>query len=68
VRDLLMARVVRYHQAVDPDLPEASGYYDPVTTRFIKATRLARKKRALPDECFERRSCAAEKELAAQKG
>ena len=68
VRDLLMARVVRYHRAVDPELPEASGYYDPVTTRFIKATRLARKKRALPDECFERRSCAAEKELAALKG
>ncbi len=68
VRDLLMARVVKYHRAVDPELPEASGYYDPVTTRFIKATRLARKRSALPDECFERRSCAAEKELAASKG
>ena len=25
-----------------PDLPDASGYHDPVTTRFIDATRLAR--------------------------
>ena len=42
VRDLLMARVVRYHRAIDPDLPDASGYHDPVTTRFIDATRLTR--------------------------
>ncbi|HEV3192715.1 MAG TPA: hypothetical protein VGY54_19540 [Polyangiaceae bacterium] len=56
VRDLLMARVVRYHRAVDPDLPDASGYHDPVTTRFIEATRLVRGRRALPDDCFERRA------------
>jgi ribonuclease HII len=56
VRDLLMARIVRYHRANDPDLPDASGYHDPVTTRFVAATRLARKKRALPDDCFERRA------------
>jgi ribonuclease HII len=55
-RELLMARVVRYHRAVHPDLPDASGYHDPVTSRFIDATRLSRKKRALPDECFERRA------------
>ena len=56
VRDLLMARVVRYHRAEHPDLPEASGYHDPVTTRFIEATALSRKRRVLPDECFERRA------------
>jgi ribonuclease HII len=55
-RDLLMARIVRYHRAVDPDLPDASGYHDPVTTRFIDATSLARKRLALPDDCFERRA------------
>jgi ribonuclease HII len=55
-RDLLMARIVRYHRAVDPDLPGASGYHDPVTARFIDATSLARKQRALPDDCFERRA------------
>ena len=56
VRDLLMGRIVRYHRAGDPDLPNASGYHDPVTTRFVEATRLARKKHALPDDCFERRA------------
>jgi ribonuclease HII len=56
VRDLLMARIVRYHREGDPELPDASGYHDPVTTRFVEATRLARKKRALPDDCFERRA------------
>jgi hypothetical protein len=56
VRDLLMARIVRYHRATDPDLPDASGYHDPVTSRFVAATRLARVRRALPDDCFERRA------------
>ncbi len=60
VRDLLMARVVRYHREIDPDLPDASGYYDPVTTRFIDATRLARERRSVPDECFTRRACGAQ--------
>jgi ribonuclease HII len=56
VRDLLMARIVRYHREVEPDLPDASGYHDPVTTRFIQSTRLAREKRGLPDDCFARRA------------
>jgi ribonuclease HII len=55
-RDLLMARVVRYHREHDPDLPDASGYHDPVTAQFVEATRLARGARALPDDCFERRA------------
>jgi ribonuclease HII len=56
VRDLLMARIIRYHRTQNPELPNASGYHDPVTTRFVDATRLSRKKRALPDDCFERRA------------
>jgi hypothetical protein len=60
VRDLLMARIVRYHRAELPDAPDASGYHDPVTSRFISATRLSRKKRGLPDECFERRALGNE--------
>jgi ribonuclease HII len=59
VRDLLMARIVRYHRAHDPELPNVSGYNDPVTSQFVEATRLARKKRALPDDCFERRACGS---------
>src|SRR5215467_9831456 len=45
VRDLLMARIVRYHRG-----------HDPVTTRFVDATRLTRKRRGLPDDCFERKA------------
>jgi ribonuclease HII len=56
VRDLLMARIVRYHRADNPDVTDASGYHDPVTSRFVEATRLSRKRRALPDDCFERRA------------
>ncbi len=55
-RDLLMSRVVRYHREHDPDLPDASGYHDPVTERFVQASRLSRKRRVLPDACFERRA------------
>ena len=56
VRDLLTRRVTGYHRAHDPTLPEASGYHDPVTTRFIDASALARKERGVADRCFERRS------------
>jgi ribonuclease HII len=59
VRDVLMARIVRYHRAYSPDLPDASGYHDPVTSRFISATRLTRTRRQLPDDCFERRAWSA---------
>jgi ribonuclease HII len=62
VRDLLMARVVKYHREANPDLPDASGYHDPVTTRFIEASRLARKRRGLPDECFTRRAWGTSEE------
>jgi ribonuclease HII len=56
VRDVLMGRIVRYHRGENPELPDASGYHDPVTTQFIEATRLSRRRRALPDDCFERRA------------
>jgi ribonuclease HII len=59
VRDVLMARIVRYHRSALPDLPDASGYHDPVTSRFISATRLTRTRRQLPDDCFERRAWSA---------
>ena len=59
-RDLVMARIVRYHQAEDPTLPDASGYHDPVSTRFIDSSRLTRRKRGVPDECFERNRAATE--------
>jgi ribonuclease HII len=59
VRDLLTRRVTRYHRAHDPSLPEVSGYHDPITTRFIEASALARKERGVRDACFERRARGA---------
>jgi hypothetical protein len=56
VRDHLTRRVTRYHRAHDPSLPEVSGYHDPVTTRFIQASALARRERGVKDMCFERRA------------
>lgn len=58
-RDMLMGRIVRYHRETNPELPDASGYHDPVTAAFVSASALARKKRALPDVCFEREKAGA---------
>jgi ribonuclease HII len=58
VREALMARVVRFYRGELPELPDASGYYDPVTTTFMDATRLVRERRQVPDTCFERRAAA----------
>jgi ribonuclease HII len=57
LREALMARVVRFYRKHLPDLPDASGYHDPVTTSFIKATKLVRRRDLVPDACFERRRC-----------
>jgi ribonuclease HII len=56
VREVLMARIVRHYRAADPELPEASGYHDPVTARFIAGTELLRKRAGIEGECFERRA------------
>jgi hypothetical protein len=53
-RDHLMRRVIRWHRAHDPALPDASGYHDPVTKRFVDATALIRKTQRLEGACFER--------------
>jgi ribonuclease HII len=55
LREALMARVVRFYREDQADLPDASGYYDPVTTAFVEGTRLVRARRKVPDGCFERR-------------
>jgi ribonuclease HII len=53
-RDHLMRRVVRFHRTGAPGLPEASGYHDPVTARFIRASELVRRERRVEQACFER--------------
>ncbi|MCU0690578.1 MAG: hypothetical protein MUF54_04185 [Polyangiaceae bacterium] len=54
VREVLMRRIVRYYKRHDPSLPDASGYNDPVTDRFVEATQGARRERRIPDPCFVR--------------
>lgn len=57
-RDQMMRRIVRWYRvraSVDSiELPDASGYHDPTTTRFIAATSLVRKKLRVESDCFER--------------
>ncbi|MGH7280338.1 MAG: hypothetical protein ACRELY_02355 [Polyangiaceae bacterium] len=55
-REVLMARIVRHYRKHVDDLPQASGYHDPITAQFVHATRLVRKKTKLPSDCFERRA------------
>lgn len=60
-RDHLMRRVVRWHRSRAPDgheIPEASGYHDPNTARFVSTTALIRKKQKVDPACFERTSLA----------
>ena len=54
VREATMGRIVRHYREAIPELPDASGYHDPVTGRFVEATRLLRREREVPDRCFER--------------
>jgi ribonuclease HII len=56
VREIAMARQNRFYQDHDPTLPEVSGYHDPVTGRFVEATRLLRGKLGIEARCFERES------------
>jgi ribonuclease HII len=53
IRELMMARIVRHYGHADSALA-ASGYHDPVTDRFVLATALVRRKKNVPDTCFER--------------
>jgi ribonuclease HII len=54
IREVLMTRIVRHYGHAEDATALASGYHDPVTDRFVQATALVRKKRQVPDTCFER--------------
>ena len=58
LREALMAKVVAYYKGAGLELPDASGYHDPVTAAFVETTALLRKQRRIEDDCFERRSFA----------
>ena len=53
VRELLMARIVRYYREA-PEDKGASGYHDPHTHAFVERTALLRRERKVPSQCFER--------------
>jgi hypothetical protein len=54
IREVMMTRIVRHYGYGEASAELASGYHDPVTDRFVEATALVRKKRKVPDTCFER--------------
>lgn len=54
VREVLMGTVVGYYRRLDPSLPDASGYRDPVTGRFVLLTAELRRRAGVADECFLR--------------
>lgn len=53
VRELFMHRIAS-HYPRGPEARRPSGYHDPVTDDFVLDTGALRRKRAVPDRCFER--------------
>ncbi len=59
LREIMMSRIVHHYRQDDPDLPEVSGYHDPVTAQFIVATEALRRRQRIPASCFEREALGA---------
>jgi hypothetical protein len=60
----MMARIVRFYGHHEDAELDASGYYDPVTDRFVAATALVRQKRRIPETCFERAGEESERTIS----
>ncbi|HEY1536216.1 MAG TPA: hypothetical protein VGF76_19480 [Polyangiaceae bacterium] len=59
VRELFMSRIgSHYAEAKNEDQRRPSGYHDPVTSEFVLRSALLRRKRKIPDHCFERERVA----------
>ena len=56
VREICMRRIGEFYRRCDPELRLASGYHDPVTTRFIQATEPSRRRLGIAHDCFRRRA------------
>ncbi len=54
IRELSMARLNQFYRGHDATLTNVSGYHDPVTGRFVEASRLLREKLDIAPICFER--------------
>lgn len=56
IRELSMRRIGDFYRRRAPELPLASGYHDPVTSRFIEATEPDRSRLGIATDCFRRRA------------
>lgn len=56
VREVCMRRIGEFYRRSEPALELASGYHDPVTTRFIEATAPHRRRLQVATDCFRRRA------------
>jgi ribonuclease HII len=56
VREICMRRIGEFYRKTNPELALASGYHDPVTTRFIDATESSRVKLGIAPDCFRRQA------------
>ena len=56
VREICMRRIGAFYQEQIPEITLASGYHDPVTTRFIQATEPERRRLRIADNCFQRQA------------
>jgi len=56
VREICMRRIGEFYRQSNPELKLASGYHDPVTTRFIDATEASRRRLGIAPDCFRRRA------------
>jgi ribonuclease HII len=56
VREICMRRIGEFYRQGDPGLKLASGYHDPVTTRFIEATESSRRQLGIAPNCFRRQA------------
>ncbi len=54
VREVCMHRIGEFYRNDVPELTLASGYHDPVTTRFIDATERSRRRLGIAPDCFQR--------------
>ncbi len=54
VRELTMERIVRFYRGIDPELPEASGYHDPITRGFVASAAKRLPVLGVREACFKR--------------
>jgi ribonuclease HII len=58
VRELFMSRIGLHYADQKSREQRPSGYHDPVTAGFVARSELLRRKRKIPDHCFERERAA----------